>query len=140
MGAGRLLLALMTNELLTDVCMYIPWRCRRFYLEIAAKRRFRVGREWEQDGYRVALPLPLADEAPPAEGPAAEELAELVKDVEAAADAWTARVSCVFRWSLQCVLTAVQVLRAEELADLMKYAEAAAGGRLASCASRTSDF
>lgn len=65
-----------------------------------------MGREWEQDGYRVALPLPLADEAPPAEGPAAEELAELVKDVEAAADAWTARILCVFRCSLQCALIA----------------------------------
>ena len=30
--------------------------CRRFYLEIEGKQRFKVLDSWEQDGYRVARP------------------------------------------------------------------------------------
>ena len=36
--------------------------CRRFYLEIQGKRRFRVERAWEQDGYRVAQPVFFTDD------------------------------------------------------------------------------
>ena len=39
--------------------------CRRFYLEIEARHRFRPVREWEQDGYRVAVPQALHDEPLP---------------------------------------------------------------------------
>lgn len=76
-----------------DSQLWIAPHSRRFYLEVEARKRFRVGREWEQDGYRVVVPLPLADAPLPENGPEAEELAELVKDVEAAADAWVSRVS-----------------------------------------------
>lgn len=41
--------------------------CRRFYLEIEGKRRFKVAESWEQDGYRVARPEFFQD-ALPAEG------------------------------------------------------------------------
>ena len=41
--------------------------CRRFYLEIVGRRRFRITRAWEQDGYRIAAPEFFSD-MPPAEG------------------------------------------------------------------------
>jgi hypothetical protein len=68
---------------------------RRFYLEVAATGRFRVVREWELDGYRMAVPERLQDAPPPEpSAQASEELAELAKAVEADADAWIARLGC----------------------------------------------
>ena len=39
--------------------------CRRYYLEIVGRKRFRVQSNWEQDGYRVAQPAHLQDEPAP---------------------------------------------------------------------------
>lgn len=67
--------------------------CRRFYLEVAAVSRFKVAREWELDGYRMAVPQLLQDEPPLAPGtPESEAVAELVKATETAADAWAVRL------------------------------------------------
>ena len=56
-------------------------RRRRFYLEILGRRRFKIQRAFEQDGYRVAVPQWFKD-APPAEGsPEAAELPALAKEV-----------------------------------------------------------
>ena len=80
---------------------------RRFYLEVAATGRFRVVREWELDGYRMAVPERLHDVPPPEpSAEASEELAELAKAVEADADAWIARLGCACRLACQVVSTA----------------------------------
>jgi Lon protease-like protein len=65
---------------------------RRFYLEVVGRRRFRILRAWEQDGYRVALPRYFMDDAVAGGGPEAAELALLAAAVEASADAWVDRV------------------------------------------------
>ena len=55
---------------------------RRFYLEIVGRRRFKIQRAFEQDGYRVAVPEWFRD-TPPAEGsPEAQvELPKLADEV-----------------------------------------------------------
>lgn len=80
---------------------------RRFYLEVAATGRFRVAREWELDGYRMAVPERLQDFPPPEpSAEASEELAELAKAVEADADAWIARLGCACRLAYRAVFAA----------------------------------
>ena len=54
---------------------------RRFYLEIVGRRRFKIQRAFEQDGYRVAVPEWLQDTAPAEGSPEAAELPGLAKEV-----------------------------------------------------------
>ena len=63
----------------------------RYYLEIVGRRRFRVDRLWETDGYRVASPTYFAD-APPPDAETAARTAALAADVEALADTWVDRI------------------------------------------------
>jgi hypothetical protein len=68
----------------------------RFYLEIVGRRRFRLGDDWETDGYRVASATFFSDSSPP--GAAAEaEVAALAAAVEALADAWVKRARAAGR-------------------------------------------
>ena len=57
-------------------------------------RRFRIEEAWELDGYRVARPLPLADERPEPGSPEAAELDALAAEVTALAAQWLDRVKC----------------------------------------------
>lgn len=64
----------------------------RYYIEVLGRRRFRPAETWEQDGYRVARPEYLSDDAPPADSEEAALLAQEAGEVEALADAWLERL------------------------------------------------
>ena len=68
----------------------------RFYLEIVGRRRFRIGEDWETDGYRVCSARFFRD-SPPADAAAAAEVASLSSSVEALADAWVKRARAAGR-------------------------------------------
>ena len=67
---------------------------RRFYLEVVARRRFRILSSWEQDGYRMAQPRFFHDDVPTPGSPEAARTAELALSLAALADAWVDRVKC----------------------------------------------
>ena len=67
---------------------------RRFYLEVVARRRFRILSSWEQDGYRMAQPRFFHDDVPAPGSQEAARTAELALSLAALADAWVDRVKC----------------------------------------------
>ena len=93
--------------------------CRRFYLEVAGVRRFRIAESWEQDGYRMARPRYFCDDAMLPGSPEAAEVAALAAAVEAHADAWVDRVKWVsISWAahflaLRCSLDVGQLRKME---------------------------
>lgn len=85
------------------VCAYA---CRRFYLEIEGKQRFRVVECWEQDGYRVARPQYFSDNPPPAASEAQISLASMCQSVDQLANIWLDKV----RWGMQHTLVACSAI------------------------------
>ena len=73
--------------------------CRRFYLEIVGRRRFRITEAGEQDGYRMALPQYFID-SPVSDPEQQLALRDLAVHVEALADQWIERFRCVSRGGL----------------------------------------
>ena len=65
---------------------------RRFYLEVVARRRFKILSSWEQDGYRMAQPRFFHDDAPAPGSAEAARTAELALTLASLADAWVDRV------------------------------------------------
>ncbi|KAK8507064.1 hypothetical protein V6N12_008413 [Hibiscus sabdariffa] len=59
----------------------------RFVLEIESRRRFRILRSWDQDGYRMAE-VEWAQDVPPREAREREELQELTNNAAAYARSW----------------------------------------------------
>ena len=66
--------------------------CRRFYLEIEGKQRFKVVECWEQDGYRVARPEYFTDSLPPTASEAQVSLHALCQSVDQLANVWLDKV------------------------------------------------
>ena len=69
----------------------LPLR-RRFYLEVVARRRFRILSSWEQDGYRMAQPRFFHDDVPAPGSEEAARTAELATHLSSLADDWVDRV------------------------------------------------
>ena len=67
---------------------------RRFYLEVVARRRFKILSSWEQDGYRMAQPRFFHDDVPAPGSEEAARTAELALTLASLADAWVDRVKC----------------------------------------------
>lgn len=61
---------------------------------MVGRRRFKILRAWEVDGYRMAQPAYFGDEAPAANSPEGARLAQLAAAVEALADQWVDKVKC----------------------------------------------
>lgn len=80
--------------------------CRRFYLEIEGKQRFRVVECWEQDGYRVARPQYFSDNPPPAASEAQTRLASMCQSVDQLANIWLDKV----RWELLTTLEPISAI------------------------------
>lgn len=76
--------------------------CRRFYLEIEGKQRFKVLECWEQDGYRVARPQYFSDSPLPAASDAQASLEAMCQSVDQLASIWLDKV----RWVPECKLSA----------------------------------
>jgi len=64
----------------------------RYGIEVVGKRRLRISRTWDQDGYRVAQPEYFGDVPVEPGTPAAEELTALATSVSALADAFIGKV------------------------------------------------
>lgn len=67
---------------------------RRYYLEVVGRRRLKISRAWELDGYRMAEAKYCADDNPAPNTPEAAQLAQLAASVEALADQWVDKVKC----------------------------------------------
>lgn len=67
----------------------------RFYLELRATRRFKVGRQEELDGYRVAVPQFVEDDPVPNGTPEADELRAVMQEVETHADDWVQQLRVI---------------------------------------------
>ncbi|KAK9818667.1 hypothetical protein WJX74_001284 [Apatococcus lobatus] len=100
-GSRRFGMALVTHqhELCDVACECEILECQpqpdgRFYLEIQGKRRFRVERAWEQDGYRVAQPVFFADDRLQTAQEQAD-LAAAMTAVTALADQWVDKVKAL---------------------------------------------
>ncbi|KAJ1406283.1 Zinc finger, RING-type [Sesbania bispinosa] len=63
----------------------------RFYIEIESRRRFRIIRSWDQDGYRVAEVEWIQDIMPPEGTRERETLQELTYNAAESARSWIAR-------------------------------------------------
>ncbi|KAJ7978461.1 LON peptidase N-terminal domain and RING finger protein [Quillaja saponaria] len=63
----------------------------RFYLEIESRRRFRIIRSWDQDGYRVAEIEWVQDSIPPEGTREREDLQELTYNAAEYAQSWIRR-------------------------------------------------
>lgn len=69
--------------------------CRRFYLEIEGKQRFKVLESWEQDGYRVARPEFFQDMPPSQDTPEHTALQAISQSVDDLASIWLDKVRYV---------------------------------------------
>ncbi|XP_004500017.1 uncharacterized protein [Cicer arietinum] len=69
----------------------------RFYIEIEGRRRFRILRSWDQDGYRVAEVEWIQDIMPPEGTPERDNLQELTNTAAACARTWIGRAKQVAR-------------------------------------------
>ena len=78
--------------------------CRRFYLEIEGKQRFKVLECWEQDGYRVARPQYFADSPLPSASDAQANLASMCQSVDRLANIWLDKVRWVLQLASWCIL------------------------------------
>jgi len=67
---------------------------RRFYLEIIGRKRLKISRAWEMDGYRMAEARYYEDENPAPNSPEGAQLAQLAISVEALADQWVDKIKC----------------------------------------------
>ena len=67
---------------------------RRFYLEIIGRKRLKISRAWEMDGYRMAEARYYEDENPAPNSPEGTQLAQLATSVEALADQWVDKIKC----------------------------------------------
>ncbi|GMH31541.1 hypothetical protein Nepgr_033385 [Nepenthes gracilis] len=63
----------------------------RFYIEVEGRRRFRIVRSWDQDGYRVAEVEWIWDMCPPKETKERSELQELTRNAAEYAQTWMIR-------------------------------------------------
>ena len=62
---------------------------------MVGRKRLKISRAWEMDGYRMAEAKFYADEIPAPGSPEAAQLAQLATSVEALADHWVDKVKCV---------------------------------------------
>ena len=62
---------------------------------MVGRKRLKISRAWEMDGYRMAEVKFYADEIPAPGSPEAAQLAQLATSVEALADHWVDKVKCV---------------------------------------------
>ena len=79
--------------------------CRRFYLEIEGKQRFKVLDCWEQDGYRVARPQYFSDSPLPSASDAQANLASMCQSVDQLANIWLDKVRWVTHLTLGAYLS-----------------------------------
>ncbi len=61
---------------------------------MVGRRRLKISRAWELDGYRMAEAKYRADDNPAPNTPEAAQLAQLATSVEALADQWVDKVKC----------------------------------------------
>ena len=78
---------------------------RRYYLEVVGRKRLKISRAWEMDGYRMAEAKYYADENPASTTPEGAQLAQLATSVEALADQWVDKVKCVTLCPISAVLS-----------------------------------
>lgn len=80
---------------------------------MVGRRRLKISRAWEMDGYRMAEAMYYADENPAPNSPEAAQLAQLATSVEALADQWVDRVKCV----TILLRTSLELLQAATLSE-----------------------
>eukprot|EP00271_Cylindrocystis_brebissonii_P006389 TRINITY_DN1915_c0_g1_i1.p1 TRINITY_DN1915_c0_g1~~TRINITY_DN1915_c0_g1_i1.p1 ORF type:complete len:548 (-),score=94.81 TRINITY_DN1915_c0_g1_i1:134-1777(-) len=64
----------------------------RFYLEVEGRRRCKIVRSWEQDGYRVGEVEWMLDQAPPTDSDAAKQVEDLATSAADLSRAWVGRL------------------------------------------------
>ncbi|KAM6569544.1 hypothetical protein CsatB_017529 [Cannabis sativa] len=93
---GMVIVDPSTNSLADFACEVEITECEplpdgRFYLEIESRRRFRIVRAWDQDGYRVAEIEWIQDNNPLEGTPEREELLELTRNASEYTRSWMRR-------------------------------------------------
>ncbi|KAL3677592.1 hypothetical protein R1sor_027540 [Riccia sorocarpa] len=79
----------------------------RFHIEIEGRRRFRINRTWDQDGYRVAQ-VQWIEDTPLEEGSSErEEVSDLLKKVSALAKLWFQRAEFLSRHDRRAIMNMV---------------------------------
>ncbi|GAB2270031.1 hypothetical protein Dimus_004946 [Dionaea muscipula] len=82
----------------------------RFYIEVEGRRRFRILRSWDQDGYRVAEVEWIRDTSPPEGTKEKLDLQELTRNAAEYAQAWMTRAKEAARQDRRRL---VEILNAE---------------------------
>lgn len=74
-----------------EICDCEPLPDGRFFLQVEGRRRFRIIRSWDQDGYRVAEVEWISDYCPPDGTKEKEDLQEMARKAEELARSWIRR-------------------------------------------------
>lgn len=74
-----------------EICDCEPLPDGRFLLQVEGRRRFRIIRSWDQDGYRVAEVEWIGDSCPPDGTKEKEDLQEMARRAEELARSWLRR-------------------------------------------------
>lgn len=69
----------------------------RFYLEVEGRRRFRILRSWDQDGYRVAEVEWIQDTLPPEDSQEREDIRQMASGAAELTKSWIKRAREVTR-------------------------------------------
>eukprot|EP00246_Nothoceros_aenigmaticus_P014664 TRINITY_DN573_c0_g1_i4.p1 TRINITY_DN573_c0_g1~~TRINITY_DN573_c0_g1_i4.p1 ORF type:complete len:221 (-),score=35.66 TRINITY_DN573_c0_g1_i4:414-1076(-) len=80
-----------------EICECEPKPDGRFYLEVEGKRRCRITRTWDQDGYRVGQVQWLEDTVPAEGSQEKEQMQELARTAAEFARSWLSRAQEIAR-------------------------------------------